>query len=225
MRPTLDYLVERFDYFNQLCFDGELQRPPIKLNTRYATMGQTCGECCVYDDGTILWKNLRIEISVRRDLPEYEYIDTLVHEMIHYYVMTNNLQDDSPHGTLFRQKMEEITMNYGIRITIAFDPSDEEMVNTRTRNRYVVTAESNDGHMLVAVVARNKVFQFWDYIPKMDGVSNVHWYVSDRQIFEKFPVAVSPRLFNIDADKLHHYLTGAKELENTGEIIRIKQNT
>ena len=120
---------------------------------------------------------------------------------------------------------QRIMDKYGIRITIAFDPSDEEMVNTRTRNRYVVTAESNDGHMLGAVVARNKVFQFWDYIPKMDGVSNVHWYVSDRQIFEKFPVAVSPRLFNIDADKLHHYLTGAKELENTGEIIRFKQNT
>ena len=87
MRPTLDYLVERFDYFNQLCFDGELQRPPIKLNTRYATMGQTGGECCVYDDGTIQWKNLRIEISVRRDLPEYEYTDTLVHGMIHYYIV------------------------------------------------------------------------------------------------------------------------------------------
>ena len=48
MRPTLDYIVERFDYFNQLCFGGELQRPPIKLNTRYATMGYTSGECCEY---------------------------------------------------------------------------------------------------------------------------------------------------------------------------------
>ena len=121
--------------------------------------------------------------------------------------------------------MEEITKNHGIRITIAFDPSDEEMVNTRTRNRYVCTAELNDGHMLVAVVARNMIFQLWDHISNWEGISNVHWYVSDRQIFEKFPVSVSPRMFHIDADKLQHYLTGAKELENTGEVIRIKQNT
>lgn len=225
MRPTLDYIVERFDYFNQLCFGGKLQRPPIKLNTRYATMGYTSGECCEYEDGTIQWKNLRIEISIRRDLPEYEYTDTLVHEMIHYYIMSNNLQDDSLHGTIFRKKMEEITKNHGIRITIAFDPSDEEMVNTRTRNRYVCTAELNDGHMLVAVVARNMIFQLWDHISNWEGISNVHWYVSDRQIFEKIPVSVSPRMFHIDADKLQHYLTGAKELENTGEVIRIKQNT
>ena len=222
MRPTLGYIIQQFDYFNKLCFDGKLQRPPISINTRYAIMGQTSGQYCICDDGTIRWKNLRIEISVRRDLPEEEYIDTIVHEMIHYYIMSNNIQDDSPHGTIFRQKMDEIIKNYDIRITIAFDPSEEEMVNTRTRLRYVCTAELDDGHMLFAVVARNKVFQFWNIIPNMKGISSVQWFVSDRQIFEKFPVSVSPHLMYIDADKLHHYLTGAKELEKIGEMIRVK---
>ncbi len=224
MIPTLEYIIDKFDYYNQLCFDGTLKRPPIRLNTRYATMGATRGEMRLEPGGKAYWTNITIEISVRRDLPEYEYTDTLVHEMIHFYIMSNNLEDNSPHGTLFHQKMEEITQKYGIRITIAFDPSEEEMVNTRTRNRFVCTAESDDGHMFFAVVARNKMFQFWDFIPKMKGISEVHWYVSDRQIFEKFPVSVSPRLMYIDADKLHHYLTGAKELENTGAIIKVKQN-
>ena len=84
MRPTLDYIIEKFDYYNQLCFDGKLQRPPIFLNTRYSTMGQTGGMGEIDKDGKLHWSELRIEISVRRDLPEYEYIDTLVHEMIHY---------------------------------------------------------------------------------------------------------------------------------------------
>ena len=221
MRPTLEFIIDRFKYYNQLCFDGQLVMPPIKLNTRYAQMGVT-KRGFVWDENNKTY-NIRysIEISVRRDLPEYEYTDTLVHEMIHYYIMTNNLVDDSPHGTLFRQKMNEITSKYGIRITIAFEPSDEEMIKTRTRQRFVCVADADDGHMLVAVVARNKLFQFWDYIPRMEGVSNVHWYVSDRQIFEKFPVAVSPTLIYIDADKIHHYLTGAHELENTGKEIRI----
>lgn len=222
MRPTLEYIIDRFDYYNQLCFDGALKRPPIRLNTRYATMGTTRGELRLGLDGKTNWTNITIEISARRDLPEYEYTDTLVHEMIHYYIMSNNLEDDSPHGTLFHRKMDEISQRYGIRITIAFDPSEEEMVNTRTRNRFVCTAESDDGHMLFAVIARNKMFQFWDLIHRIKGISNVRWYVSNRQIFENFPVAVSPNLMYIDADKLHHYLTGAKELENTGTLIRVK---
>lgn len=223
MRPTLDYITERFDYFNRLCFGGQLRRPPIKLNTRHASMGLTRGRLTTDEDGKSHWEDLRIEISVRHDLPEYEYTDTLVHEMIHYHIMSADLEDDSPHGTLFRQKMEEISRQHGIRITISFDPSEEQMVGTRTRWRYVCTAEATDGHMLVAVVARNKVGLFWNIIPKIEGVSNVRWYASDRQIFEKYPVAVSPRLFCIDADRLHHYLIGAVELENSNGTIRIRQ--
>jgi len=224
MRPTLDYIIEKFDYYNQLCFDGKLKRPPILLNTRYSAMGQTGGLGEIDENGKIHWSELRIEISVRRDLPEYEYIDTLVHEMIHYYIMSNDMEDDSPHGRLFRQKMEEITNKHGIRITIQYDPSEEIMIATRTRNRYICVAETTDGHTYFAVVARNKLFQFWELIPQIEGVSEVRWYVSDRQIFENVPVAVSPALIPIDAGKIHHYLTGARELENTGEIIREKKS-
>jgi len=94
------------------------------------------------------------------------------------------------------------------------------MIATRTRNRYICVAETTDGQTYFAVVARNKLFQFWELIPQIEGVSEVRWYVSDRQIFENVPVAVSPVLIPIDAGKIHHYLTGARELENTGEIIR-----
>lgn len=223
MRPTLDYIIEKFDYYNQLCFDGKLQRPPIMLNTRYSAMGQTGGQGQIDEKGKIHWTDLRIEISVRRDLPEYEYIDTLIHEMIHYYIMSNDLEDDSPHGTLFRQKMSEITNKYGIRITIDYDPSEEIQIATRTRNRFICVAETTDGHSYFAVVAKNKLFEFWELIPQIEGVSDVHWYVSDRQIFENVPVAVSPALIPIDAGKIHHYLTGARELEKVGEIIREKK--
>ncbi len=220
MRPTLQYILDKFDYYNRLCFAGQLKRPPIRLNTRYASMGLTKGRRINAPDGKSYWTDLSIEISIRRDLPEIEYIDTLVHEMIHYYILSNNLHDDSPHGSLFHQKMEEITRKHGIRITIAFDPSEEEMVKSITRYRYVCVAEMDDGHMAFAVVARSKVFEFWPLMSRIKGVKEVHWYASNRQIFEIFPVAVSPRLMIIEADKIHHYLTGAQELENTGSVIR-----
>ena len=224
MRPTLQYIETKFDYYNNLCFGGKLRRPPIYLSTRYATMGLTKGIRKTGRDGSPEWTNLTIGISIRRDLPEEEYIDTLVHEMIHYYIMSNNLKDDSVHGSIFRKIMKEITDKYGIKVTIEFSMTEEEMVNSRTRYRYICVAEHQDGRMFVAVVARNKVFEFWDLIPAMEGIEKVWWYVSDRVIFEQFPVAVSPTLHFIDASKLNHYLTGAKELENDGKVIRVVED-
>ena len=159
----------------------------------------------------------------QKDLPEEEYMDTLIHEMIHYYILSNGLVDDSPHGKLFKAKMDDINNMYGIRVTIAFDPSEEMLVKTMSRNRFVCVAELEDGQIGFAVVAKNKLFEFWEYFDLSEKIRDHRWYVSNRAIFEQFPVSVSPNFIIVDADIIHHYLTGAKELENTGQIIRVKQ--
>lgn len=224
MRPTLQQVKEKFDYYNKLCFGGQLPTPPIRLNTRYGSMGFTKYREEKHPDGTVTYTDLSIEISVRQDLPEIEYIDTLVHEMIHYYIFVNNLKDSSPHGHLFRAKMKEITEKYGIRITIEFDPTDEELIRTVSdRYRYICVLDFDDERLGMAVVARGKVFELWDIMPRVPHVRNVRWFTSNRAIFERFPTIVSPAYIAIDADKLHHYLTGALELENTGSVIRAKQ--
>ena len=121
------------------------------------------------------------------------------------------------------QMMNHIMNTYGIKVTIAFDPTDEYLVNSITRTRYICVSEFEDGRMGLAVVAKNKIFQFWNLIPQITGIKDVRWYVSNRAIFQKFPVMVSPNLTIIDSDKIHHYLTGAKELINNGTTITIKE--
>ena len=223
MRPTLQYIIEKFDYYNKLCFNGQLKMPPIKLNTRKAKMGITSFGFELDSVGNTIISDIKIEISIRQDLPEEEYIDTLIHEMIHYYILSNGLVDDSPHGKLFKAKMDEINNVYGIRVTIAFVPSEEVLVKTMSRNRFVCVAEFEDGQIGFVVVAKNKLFELWEYFDLSKKIQSHHWFVSNRAIFEKFPVSVSPNFIIVDADKLHHYLTGANELENIGQSIRIKQ--
>lgn len=63
----------------------------------------------------------------------------------------------------------------------------------------------------------------WNIFSLINGVEETRWYVSDRAIFGKFPVSVSPCLKFMDADKVHHYLTGALELENDGSCIKTKR--
>lgn len=222
MRPTITYIKEKFDYYNKLCFEGKLPMPSIKLNTRYATMGITKVHVRRLSNGNII-KDIYIEISNRQDLPEEEYIDTLVHEMIHYYIEYNGLQDNSMHGNLFLAKMNEIISRFGIKVTLAFTPTDEQLVNKKSRWRYVCVIDFDNEKIGIAVVAKNKVFEFWRTYPTISGIRNVKWYASNRAIFENYPVAVSIGWNYVDADKLYHYLSGAVELENTGNIIRKKQ--
>ncbi|MDE6670391.1 MAG: SprT-like domain-containing protein [Muribaculaceae bacterium] len=217
MRPTLEYLYTKFDYFNKLCFYGQLQRPIIQLSTRKGALGRTCCETDRDSGKKTVW----IEISVRQNLPEEEYIDTLLHEMIHYYIQTNNLRDDAAHGSLFKAEMNRITATYGLRITIEYAPSEEELVNTISRWRYVCIATFNDGHKAVAVVAKNKLFYFWEVISSLPDLSVAEWYISDRAIFEQYPLSSHLRLFPIESVKIPLYLTGAKPLKKVGNIIQV----
>ncbi len=215
MRPTLEYLYGKFDYFNQLCFHGQLPRVTIQLNTRKMALGRTCRRIDGSGKETI-W----IEISVRFDFPEEEYIDTLLHEMIHYYILVNKLQDDAPHGTLFKNEMNRIAAAYGLRITIQYDPSEEKMLNTSSRWRYVCVATFNDGHKAVTVVAKNNLFRFWEEIASLPNVVEANWYFSNRDVFGKYPLTSSLTWFPVEAAKVSLYLTGAKLLKKIGNTIQ-----
>lgn len=223
MRPTQDQVNKWFDRYNILCFEGKLPRPQIKLNTRYGVMGLT--KYCVvsYPNGETRCTDISIEISIRRDLPEQEYIDTIIHEMIHYYIAYNNLKDNAPHGVLFQQIMQNIINRHGIKITQSYNPDEDVLVNTIGRYRYICTAQTKDGYMWMSVIARNKVLGVWTALEDDDRFINIRWYISDREIFSQFPVSVTLRLMCIEPEKLKKYLTGAKEIVRTatGMILKL----
>lgn len=224
MRPTLQYIKDKFNYYNELCFNNSLPELPITLNVRNSQLGLTKFKTIRNADGTTTNYDFSIEISVRLDLPESEYIDTIVHEMIHYYIEYNNIKDDSEHGHIFMNMVKDIKQKYGITVTVSYNPGEEELINTITRYRYICIASLKDGTSGLAVVAKNKVWELWDIMPQISDVVSVKWYVSNRAIFNSFPVAVSPSLIIMDTDKAQRYLTGAQELEKSDNVIKIIVN-
>lgn len=218
MRPTIQYIEDKFDYYNHLCFDGQLPRPLIRLNQRLTHIG--CTHVCIQNINGQVFKKISLEFSLRYDLPEIDIIGVIVHEMIHYYIELNNIHDDSPHGTVFCSMMNEIKQKYGIKITITYNEEEEKLIARETdRIRYICVIEEENDYKF-AIVFRDKLFQYWDLIPQLPQVKKVQWYVSNRAIFEQFPARIKPCFISISLDIIQHYLHGALELENTGTIIR-----
>ena len=222
MRPTLRYIEEKFDYYNNLCFGGQLPRPRMMLTQRIGAVGMTKSRVALINGKPVVLHT--IEVSVRYDLPEIEYIDTIVHEMIHYYIQINKIKDDSPHGTVFHSIMNEISQKYGIRITVTYDESDEvKIARVTDRNRYICVVEDKDGTTSFAIVIRDKVFEYWDKLPTLPDVKEVRWYVSNRAIFEDVPARIRPVFIRLDPAKIQDYLFGALELERIDNVIKPKQ--
>lgn len=215
MRPTISYLTERFNYYNNLCFDGVLPEVPIRLIDRKGCMGRTV----CFADSCSGAKSFLIEISVRFDLPEAEYIDTLVHEMIHYYIQYSGLIDNAMHGSLFQSIMNKIVTTYGIRVTIAYNPGPEEHPVGRIRWHYVCVIGLPDDNVGLCIVAKNKVFDTWHILDAATNIRFFEWYVTCDPFFEAFPTVVSPRPLIVEKGLLYRHLLNASRLKMNGNRI------
>ena len=121
MVPTIPYIQSRFDEFNARFFVGALPPVPIKLSNARTFLGKlTFTKRRKWLFGEWTYSNFVLRINTRFDLPEQLIEDTILHEMIHYYIAVNQLRDTSTHGHLFRQEMKRINAEGNRHITISY---------------------------------------------------------------------------------------------------------
>ena len=121
MIPTLDYIQARFDEYNTRFFAGTLPSLPIKLSNARTFLGKvTFVKRRKWLFGATTYENFVLRINARIDLPEELIEDTILHEMIHYYIAVNQWRDTSAHGRLFRQQMKRINTEGNRHITISY---------------------------------------------------------------------------------------------------------
>jgi len=121
MVPTIPYIQSRFDEFNARFFAGALPPVPIKLSNARTFLGKlTFTKRRKWLFGEWTYSNFVLRINTRFDLPEQLIEDTILHEMIHYYIAVNQLRDTSTHGRLFRQEMKRINAEGNRHITISY---------------------------------------------------------------------------------------------------------
>lgn len=114
---TLPFAKACFDRFNREFFNGELPEIPIRLGRAKRSLG-TCSCRIRRRWWHIVRYDFRLRFSTSFDLPEAELEDTVLHEMIHYWIWLNDIRDTSAHGKIFRQQMARVNAA-GRHVTIS----------------------------------------------------------------------------------------------------------
>lgn len=217
MRATVEYARRKFAEFNETCFGGELPPLPIRMSRSRRNLGMFVhprrhegprgrGECL-------------LKISDCLDQSEEEVENTIIHEMIHYYIWYKNLRDSSSHGPLFRSIMADINRRQGRRITVSHRSSpEEEASDTRRRTNFVCVASLKDGRRGFVACARTRIWQINKDLGQSAMVGAVQWYVSDDPWFNSFPRARTTKLFM--TGELADHLRGATPYVVDGDLFR-----
>ncbi len=169
------------------------------------------------------WENYDfvLRISVRMDLPETEVEDTLLHEMIHLYIASQQLKDTSTHGRLFRKMMNSINQQHHRHITISHRKTKEEQEqDTQKRLHLICISTFNTGERGITIAAKSRLFQLWDIMPKLPNVTKTEWMVSYEPFFNRFPRALTPKIYRVKAEELDLHIKNASPLiRQAGKII------
>lgn len=209
MRPTADFLENRFGDFNQTFFGGTLPPIPILLSDVKSYAGMYVHRrrtSCV---------TRQIKINVRMDLPCEVYEDTLLHEMIHYAIDLSGKPDDAPHGTLFMQMMERINKEGGRHISVShhLPRGTTDHIDRRPRWHIVAVLTTAQGPM-VKVLPRiaQRIQRYYDAVIESPDISEIRLFSTRNPYFNRFPVSGAFTAYVVDEGKLMSELSDADPL-------------
>ena len=224
MRATIDYIKRKFDEYNELCFEGKLKPLPFKLSNAKSFLGAVFFQREKNPDDTWHFYGFVFKISTVMDLPEDVVEDTILHEMIHYYIMSNQMQDNAPHGKLFIAKMQEINRKYNRNLSISHNTTKEEHdTDMRVQQHIICASRLKNGKRGVTVAMKSRLFELWDAMPKFPNMEELKWVLSTDPYFNRFPKTTKPGICFIPSEELEEHLKDAKELVRQGNSIRVKK--
>lgn len=224
MIATIQYIEQKFDEFNELCFSGTLPKIPIELSNAKTFLG-----VCVYKKrrnllGKTTCYDFRLRINKRIDLPEDVLEDTIIHEMIHYYILVNDKKDTSAHGVLFRKIMNSINEKHNRHITISHRSTKEQreqLYNTMPKWHVVATVTFNDGKTGVKVLPRKipSILRYYNNVLRAKGVVSINLYMSKDIFFNRFPTSSALNIRFVETSELNEHLRDAEQIRYDGENV------
>lgn len=211
MIPTEEWIFTRFNEYNDKYFDGELPTPNFKISQSCKIGGNECFGYynlagCRYDKITrkitSLYNNGTICLSNQYDRPENEWIETLLHEMVHEYVnLCLYIYPRDPHGKKFQQVAERINAD-GWNISESAELGADNYQNNPNNGNNGGQQNINGGILCFIKTPGGGGNQFWLCRAEdnnMDDIRSVVGSWADGSIVRFFQTQ-SVKLFNLDSN-------------------------
>lgn len=204
-----------------MIFGGRLPEVAITLCEVTSFIGQYKAQVRTDASGRREHYNHVLRFSTAFDLPEEEIEDTLIHEMIHYFIAYNGLTDRSAHGPLFKALMNSINENHGRHIGISRRTTGRELSEARgTKAKWHVVAilHFTTGELGVKVLPRviPKIIDYYKGMTAAPNIRKTDLYLHNDPYFNRFPTSVGRRCHAISTEEIKLHLRGAHTLEVKG---------
>lgn len=222
MIATQDYVERKFREFNELIFNSTLPPLPVRLSKARTFLGQLRYRRKRKFFGGWKYDSFQLVISNRRDMDESLLEDTIIHEMIHYSILSSQLQDTSAHGKIFRGMMHDINTRYGRNISISHTPTAEEK-DIEKRKHFICVSHFTDGRVGITLAAKSRLFLLWDAMSCIPQVEQCKWYLSTDPFFNRFRRSITPKVYRVDREELALHLGDALPLEREGKSIKVSK--
>lgn len=210
MRATLTCISSKFNEFNETIFGGTLPSVTIRISDSLGKLGsfeypvrrvrgvyrptteRPLDRCC-------------IRISSRLDMPENQLEDVLIHEMIHYKIWFDRLEDASAHGPVFRKMMNDINRRFNRNISVRGNVTGElSDSDTRVKNHYIAVTEWKDGTVGMSPVCRTWIFDIHARFSALKEMIGLRWYWSQDPYFNRFKTFRSSRYYKMTSEMRSH---------------------
>lgn len=230
MIPTISYIRARFEEYNRLYFDGSLPLLPMRLSNAKGYLGRVSFKRVLQPDGTHHNTDFVLHINARIDLPEEVVEDTILHEMIHYYIGYHQLRDTSPHGQLFRAHMERInrTGNRRICVSTRLTKEQQRQIIGVAKPHVVAVAHFSDGRIGLKVIPRQvkTILRFHRQALRSFPIDDIQWYYTEDEYFSRYPSSEKLRLYLItDCDELRSVLAKSRRITLSANGLRLEVNS
>lgn len=177
MKLTIEFIERNFNEFNGKFFSGKLKTPVFEINKTRACLGMCCWKNKVNTKGKVIGRfNYRIKISEYFDRSETDYINTILHEMIHLYIRQNNLASDSEHhGKTFKRIAARIN-EHGYNVKCSDSCAGLGLTNNDTV--FFMTSFMDRSGRYYIIRYNPKHLEYFRYNFELSGFTKIIWFTS-----------------------------------------------
>ena len=227
MKPSLQYIKQKFEEYNRDMFGGQLPELPMEIVNVKTYLGLCSYKKRFAENGKEEYYNFKLSFNERLEVSEEEVQDTLIHEMIHYFIGYKQLDDVSAHGPVVLSRMNIINTKFNRHISVAHKTTSkerEQLVETRRIWHIIATIEVNDGSFGVKVLPRviDSVIEFVDKLKSDSNINSIDLFMTDEPYFNRYPTSKTTKFQIVDKVEILRNLKGAHRLKiHNGDLFEV----